>query len=46
MRELDAYGYTGPLMLEINNKPERYQSMTAEEFVNTAFERVCRLAAL
>ena len=46
MRELDAYGYTGPLMLEIDNKPERYQSMTAEEFVNTAFERVCRLAAL
>lgn len=46
MRELDTYGYTGTLTLEIGNGKEPYAKMTPEEFVNTAFERVKRLSEL
>lgn len=47
VHKLDEYGYTGHLMLEVaSRRDERYQKMTPEEFVMTAYERIRRIEAL
>ena len=44
MRSLSAAGYTGPLALEPMNWD--YTRMSPEEFLRTAYDRVCRLRGL
>lgn len=44
MRSLSAAGYTGPLALEPMNWD--YIRMSPEEFLRTAYDRVCRLRVL
>ena len=47
MRKLDEYGYAGSLTLEISNqtKPE-YAQMSAEEFLQTAYDRIKKISEL
>jgi sugar phosphate isomerase/epimerase len=47
MRDLDKYGYTGNLTLEIFNttRPE-YSEMTPEAFLKTAYERLVRISKM
>lgn len=47
IRKLDKYGYTGSLMLEVNQKVrEDYKAMSAEEFIKTAYERIKKISEL
>lgn len=43
--KLDEYGYRGPLTLEVRQS-ERYQDFTSKAFMQSAFERLQRIAAL
>ena len=47
MQKLDEYGYEGNLTLEVTNgaKPE-YAEMTPMEFIQSAYDRLCRIAAM
>ena len=47
MRKLDAYGYCGPLMLEVyRHSRQDYQAMTAEAFLSTCYERIVRISQM
>ena len=47
MHKLDEYGYAGSLMLEVFNKraPE-YETMSAEEFLATSYDRLKRISEM
>jgi len=47
MQKLNQYGYEGPLVLEVyRTAREDYKSMTAQAFLETCYERICRIAHL
>lgn len=47
IRRLDRRGYTGSLMLEINQFVcEKYKSMTPEAFAQTAYDRIKKISEL
>lgn len=47
MAKLNKYGYRGPLMLEVyRTAREDYGTLSAEEFMATAYDRIRRISAL
>lgn len=44
MDKLNEYGYEGCLMLELSNS--KYQNMTAEEFLQTAYDRIKKISEM
>ena len=47
MQKLDQYGYRGPLVLEVFHAArEDYKNMTAQAFLETCYDRICRIARL
>ncbi len=46
MRKLDEYGYTGNLTLEVTQDKEEYRHLTAEEFLQTCYERLLRISQM
>ena len=47
MAKLNKYGYRGPLMLEVyRTARENYGTLSAEEFMATAYDRIRRISAL
>ena len=47
MRRLDAYGYAGPLVLEVfRSMREDYMALSDKAFLETAYERIKRISTL
>ena len=46
MRDLDRYGYRGRLSLEVTQRKPEYESLTAEEFLATCYERLDRISKM
>lgn len=47
IRKMDKYGYSGSLMLEINqNVREDYKAMSAEDFVKEAYHRIKKISEM
>ena len=44
--KLDEYGYAGPLTLEVDNFNDKYPTLSPEEFLEEAYARLQRIAAL
>lgn len=47
MRQLDKYGYAGPLVLEVyRGVREDYKNFSPEEFIATSYDRITRISKL
>ena len=47
IRKLDEYAYQGSLMLEVfNDRKQEYAEMSAEAFIQTAFQRIKKISLL
>lgn len=46
IHKLDKNGYTGSLMLEVFRAMPKYQALTAEAFLQTAYERIEKISKL
>jgi len=46
MKELNKYGYDGPLSLEVSQNRPEYQAMSHEEFLATCYERLKKISEM
>lgn len=46
MRKLDEYEYAGSLMLEVYNGRPEYAKLSADEFLETCYERILKISKL
>ena len=46
MRNLDEYGYSGSLMLEVSQKRGNYAELSPVEFISTCYERIKKISEM